>query len=107
MAKHKRVSLEQKRESNSTAVELPNGPIFPHRLHLEDKDIEKLGLADLELGDERELGALVRVTDISSHEDKEDGKRRSMTLVLVEGEITQPIRSQAERVFGGRDGGDK
>ncbi len=103
MAEHKKVSLKRAREGDSGLVE-PNGPYFPHSLFLDDKDISKLGVGDLKLGDERVLVATIRVTSLSTSEREDEGKDQRMTLDLIEGEVGQPSKSQAERLFGGGDG---
>ena len=96
-----------KRSTSEDGIEVPEKDFFPHSLFLDEDDIEKLKVDDLELGDERQLVAVVRVTSISSNESERGGKRRDMTLVLTEGEIMRPNKSQSERIFGGGDGGDK
>ena len=106
MTQHRTVSLERKRDETVEVVE-GDESFFPHSMFLDDEDIKKLGVADLELGDERELRAMVRVTSISSNESEDSGKSNDLTLSLIEGEIAQPARSQADRIFGGDDGGDK
>ncbi len=102
MAKHL-TSLKRK-HSESGAVEEDQEDFFPHSLFLDEEDIEKLGVGHLELGDERQMVAEVKVTSISSSESDEDGKRRSMKLVITEGDIMSG-KSRSARIFGGDDGG--
>lgn len=106
MAERSMVSLKRARKEGAEAhVEKEH---YPLRLYLEEEDIEALKLGDLELEDERVLVALVRVTGISSNEIEGEGERRSMTLVLLEGEvISKPSKSLAERMFGSGNNGAK
>lgn len=99
--------LSRKREDSTALTDEPDQPFFPHSMFLDDEDIKKLAVSDLELGDERQLTARVRVTEISSNADERSGKRSSMVLSLVEGDVTNPTRSRAERVFRGDDGGSQ
>lgn len=107
MAKHKKVSLKRKHNSDQGPVEASDEAFFPHTLFLDDEDIEKLSVGSPELGNEFQFQATARVTSISSDEDEAE-KRRSVTLTLVEGELEKrQTKSQAERMFGGGDGGDR
>lgn len=99
------VDLKRTREGSSGLVEPPEGPFFPQSLFFDESEIAALGIGDLELGDERELRAVIRVTSISARDDEASGKTRNMAVVLTKGEIGGAEKSQAERVFGGKDGG--
>lgn len=98
-------SLKRKHSSDA-AVSVSGEDFFPHTMYLNDEEIQKLGVGSLELGDEREFIAVVRVTSVSSREDDEDGKTRDMTLTIIEGEISSSTRSRSERIFGGKKDGD-
>ena len=66
---------------------------------LDEDEIERLGTEGMGLGDESLLVATVRVVSVSSRED-EGGKTSSMRLILTEGTIENPSKSQAEKIFG-------
>lgn len=105
MAEHLK-SLKRKRE-NAGDLDSPDEDFFPLSLFLSEEEIETLGVGNMELGNEREMVFIARATSISSNE-REGGKKRSnMELTLVEGASLGSSKSQAERLFGGNDGGDK
>ena len=106
MAKHKMVSLERKQSGSDEVAAVDDEPFFPHSMFLNNEDIDKLGVGDTELGDEFEFHAKARVTSISASQNTTT-KDRNITVSFVEGELNKPTKSQAERLFGGRDGGGK
>lgn len=99
----KMVSLKRDKATALTA-DSPDEPFFPHSLFFDEEDISKLGLEEVQLGDERQMVITVRVVSISSNESS-DGKRSNISLNITEGAVA-PVgqRSAAERIFGGSDG---
>jgi len=79
---------------------------FPHSMFLDEDDVAALGLDGVQLGDERQMVATVRATSISSNENEQSGKRRSVTLVLTEAQMSSG-KSQASRMFGENNGYDQ
>ena len=94
--------VDMKRKASSALGMSSHGEgYYPHSLYLCEEDIEKLNLEGATLGTERTLVARVRVTAVSSGEEEGGKKYSSMTLVLVEGDISGG-NSLAEKLFGGK-----
>lgn len=103
MARHRLVSLKRTRDLDELASPLTEDKdFFPHTLFLNEEEIEKLGIGDLEIGTERMFNTMVRVVSKSESENEDEGARRDMTLAIVKGEVS--TKSRAERVFGDDDG---
>lgn len=108
MAKHKMVSLQrtaaESKKDNSDFVGEENKPHFPLSLHLRTAEIDKLGLSGVQVGEEHELVAKVRVTSVSINQRDGSKKRESLELTLIEGEINSDHgpdpQKQAKTLFG-------
>ena len=91
-------------------IEIPSKPsdtFFPHTLHLDMKDVEALGLKDVEVGAKMTLISKVEVSSISIREENDTSKKRhSVQLRLLEGEIEKPKASSADhakKLFGSKE----
>lgn len=86
----------------------PSANYFPVSLYLGTEEIEKLGLEDAEMGDERMLVARVRASEVSRREVADsDGIERSLTLEFVEAatEDVPAKKSVATRMYPDADEG--
>lgn len=101
MAKHL-TSLKRTRDSDEVVGPLQGKDFFPHTLFMDQEDIKKLGIGNLDLGDERVMQIVVRVTGKSENVNEGEDDRRDMTLTILEGDVFN--RSRAERLFGDDDG---
>lgn len=101
MAKHL-TSLKRTRDNDEVAGLLQDKDFFPHSLFMDQEDIEKLGIGNLDLGDERTMQIVVRVTSKSENVNEGEDDRRDMTLTILEGTVFN--RSRAERLFGDGNG---
>jgi len=79
-------------------VDRENEDFFPLTIYVSDPEVEKLGLTGIAAGDERILMAKVRATSVSVHEN-EKSKNESVTLALIEGEVIEEKKSQADTLF--------
>ena len=98
-------SLKAKPSSSrgSLATEAPDPPqdFFPVSTHVSDEQVAAMALGDVNVGDERMLMAMVRVTSVSEHESSE-GKTKSVSLDLIEGTTTPKAaqKDAAKLLFG-------
>lgn len=89
-------SLKASRSSNhDEAIEAPKGDFFPVSLYINDEQVEAMKLGGVELGEERMLVAMVRVTSLSMHEG-ESGKTKTVNLDLIEGVTSPKSKSTSE-----------
>ena len=104
MAKHNMVSLKRAPLKGSDISEAPVESFFPLSLFVNGPEIEKLGLGGMEIGEEHELIAKVKVTSISVNEREGLTKHESVELTLLEGEVNsdhgQSDQEKGEKLFG-------
>ncbi|PUB87074.1 MAG: hypothetical protein DBP02_02180 [gamma proteobacterium symbiont of Ctena orbiculata] len=68
------------------------------RLHLEEPEIEKLGISEIDVGSILDISGKVKVTSYSKHEDDKES-RRSIELQVTD--LTLPAgEGLAERLYG-------
>ena len=97
------VSFERSFKRDNTLQEAkPSDTYFPHTLYLDGKDVDALGLKEVEVGDKMVLVSKVEVSSTSISENDKGKKRHSVQLRLLEGEIEKPSkdRKHAEKLFG-------
>lgn len=94
-------SLKRTPDQSSSILSESEESYFPHAMYLDDKDIERLSLAGVSLGDEFEMVVTARVTSISTSEDEDSEKRTRMVLTLTEAYQNRGERDRAERLFKG------
>lgn len=94
------IKEEQERFESPMQEDVPYGLT----LHLEDREIEKLGLKDRDLKVGGEMGAMVmlRITHVNDSESENGGKRRnaSMAVVAMDIEAEDRIAKAATALFG-------
>ena len=87
MAQHNMVSLERPASKSDAVAEELKEPSFPLSLFVDTPELEKLGLQKVEIGEEHDLIARVKVTGVSVDEREGSEKHRSVTLTLLAGEV--------------------
>lgn len=96
MAKHNMVSLKRA-PSKDNSLEIKE-PHFPLSLFVSGPEIEKLGLGGIEIGEEHELIAQVKVTSVSVSQREGSDKHESVELTLLAGEVNSAHgQSDAEK----------
>ena len=93
MAKHKmsdlkRTAAESKKGDAEAVFPGSEGkPYYPLSLHVNGPEVEKLGLSGVQVGEEHDLEARVKVTSVSIDESEGSKKRESVTLTLLAGAV--------------------
>ena len=99
-------SLKRARSDFEDAKEASHEDFYPVGLYVGNDELEAMQLGNVQLGDERLLMAVVRVTSVSAHESS-GGKDKSVSLDLIEG-TTQPKpqatseEDKAKALFGSK-----
>jgi len=79
---------------------------YTMKLHLNEKEIEKLNLASGQVGDKLDLSAKVKITSVNISDKGETDKRESMTLTFIEADVKKPDDgrgdNKAEKLFGAK-----
>lgn len=78
------------------------------KVHLEDEDLEKLGIDMLpDVGGKRLMIARVEIVSASRH-DTQDGVDRSMSLQITDMKLREdePERDPADVMYGNKEGGE-
>lgn len=74
-------------------------PSYPS-LYLDGEQLKRLGLSGCKVGDEHTLTAEVRVTAVSNSESEGGESYSSVTLSIVEAQLSAGDASPADRVYG-------
>lgn len=109
MPQHPRVSLKRKAPENKNDVfvsEEPGKDFFPLSLFVSGPEVEKLGLSGMEIGEEHELVADVKVTSVSVRDSEDGGKEESVGLTLTAGVVNSAHggsdEERAKKIFDGK-----
>jgi hypothetical protein len=70
------------------------------QLDLGNDELDKLGVDQLNVGDEFEITALVRVKSFSENQTEGDGKNRNAGLLVKAIEMPGESKSAAEKLYG-------
>ncbi|MCG7948029.1 MAG: hypothetical protein N0C84_16940 [Candidatus Thiodiazotropha taylori] len=97
MTNLKRSKSERDSEVNAPSGEEESYP-WGLRLHLEEPEIEKLGIDAVEVGATLDITAKVKVTSFSSHEDGKEN-RRSIEMQVTD-LILPTSDSREDRMYG-------
>ncbi|MCH8816090.1 MAG: hypothetical protein IH957_13560 [Chloroflexi bacterium] len=110
MAEHKMTNLQRTPAEDKKEMPSLDGdrkkPYFPLSLYVHGPEIAKLGLEGVQVGEEHDLVAKVKVTGVSITDREGSEKRESVDLTLVEGAIYsdhgEDAETRAKKVYDGK-----
>lgn len=93
-----KLSKASREATQPTKGDAPDAPAYPYglQLQLDDATIEKLGIKMPKVGGALLLEARVEVTAVSSHDSKDGGKNRNVSLQITEMCLSRNTSSKAE-----------
>jgi len=95
--------MEKKEEAQDSVLERPNYP-YGLRLHIDSETYKKLGLGECKIGEKLNVKGVGMVMSVSAEEVKGDEKEMSMSLQIVDLELSkEKSEKSAESVIYGED----